>query len=207
MSDTVGILAYGSLIGDPGLEIEPHITRRISCHTPFKVEFARTSRTRNGGPTLVPFDAGAQVAAQVLVVNLPLKEAMHRLYRRETRKIGTNTSYVPPRVAKPNMVVVETISAFEGIDAVLYTRIGANIEGLTATRLAELAVESARVLQDGSDVLAFVGSKHRIVVPELIQVAPRARSNGGAGCRGLVYWPQARSRSRVSIGGAAFVQE
>src|SRR5215207_6605344 len=116
MADTVGILAYGSLIGDPGSEIEPHITRRISCHTPFKVEFARTSRTRKGGPTLVPYDAGAQVAAQIIVVDLPLKEAMDRLYRRETRKIGTNPSYVPPKVVTPNMVVVETIVSFEGID-------------------------------------------------------------------------------------------
>jgi hypothetical protein len=156
MAETVGILAYGSLIGEPGREIESHITRRISCRTPFKVEFARTSRTRNGGPTLVPYDTGAQVAAQILVVDLPLKEAMDRLYRRETRKIGTNTSYVPPKVATPNMVVVETISPFESIDAVLYTRIGANIEGLTATRLAELAVESARVRQDGSDGISYL---------------------------------------------------
>jgi hypothetical protein len=156
MADTVGILAYGSLIGDPGPEIEPHITRRISCHTPFKVEFARASRTRNGGPTLVPYDAGAQVAAQILVVDLPLKEAMNRLYRRETRKIGTDTSYVPPKVITQNTVVIETISPFEGIEVVLYTRIGANIEGLTATRLAELAVESARVRQDGSDGISYL---------------------------------------------------
>jgi len=156
MTETVGILAYGSLMGEPGREIEPHITRRISCHTPFKVEFARTSRTRKGGPTLVPYDAGAQVAAQILVVDLPLKEAMDRLFRRETRKIGTNTSYVPPKVATPNMVVVETIFSFEGIDALLYTRIGANIEELTTIKLAELAVESARVQQDGSDGISYL---------------------------------------------------
>ena len=75
MADTVvGILAYGSLIGDPGAEIEPHITRRISCRTPFKVEFARTSRTRKGGPTLVPYKDGSEVAAQILLVDLSLKE-------------------------------------------------------------------------------------------------------------------------------------
>ena len=38
MPDKVGILAYGSLIGDPGPEIEPHMIRRIPCNTPFKVE-------------------------------------------------------------------------------------------------------------------------------------------------------------------------
>jgi hypothetical protein len=41
----------------------------------------------------------------------------------------------------PNTVLVETIS-FDGIEAVLYTRIGANIDDLTATKLAELAVAS-----------------------------------------------------------------
>ena len=77
--------------------------------------------------------------------------------------------------------------------------------------LAVTGLGLRRKLND--DVLAFVGSKHRIVVPELIQVvrrpgAPRALELG-AGCGGPVYCykPQARSRSRVSIGGAAFVQE
>ena len=83
MPDRVGILAYGSLIGDPGPEIEPHMIRRIPCNTPFKVEFARASRTRTGGPSLIPHDGGSHVAAQILVVDLPLKEATDRLYRRE----------------------------------------------------------------------------------------------------------------------------
>ena len=71
----------------------------------------------------MPYDAGAQVTAQVLVVDLPFLEVMHRPYRRETRKIGTNNSYVPPKVITPNTVFVETVSPFDGIDAVLYTRI------------------------------------------------------------------------------------
>ncbi len=58
MISTVGILAYGSLIDDPGAEIEPVILRRIDCRTPFKVEFARASESRKGGPTLVPYDIG-----------------------------------------------------------------------------------------------------------------------------------------------------
>jgi hypothetical protein len=81
MADAVGILAYGSLIGDPGAEIEPHITRRISCRSPFKVEFARTSRTRKGGPTLVPYKDGSEVAAQILVVE-------YRSRRRPTGSIA-----------------------------------------------------------------------------------------------------------------------
>ncbi len=51
----VGLLAYGSLQSDPGPELSPLIERRITdVLTPFAVEFARSSRTRAGAPTLVP---------------------------------------------------------------------------------------------------------------------------------------------------------
>ena len=61
----IGILAYGSLIDDPDIEIAAataEITRGVQ--TPFSVEFTRSSTTRGGAPTLVPVDVGgAQVAA------------------------------------------------------------------------------------------------------------------------------------------------
>lgn len=48
---TVGILAYGSLIEEPGKEIEPRIIRRINdIETPFPIEFARSSKSRGGAP-------------------------------------------------------------------------------------------------------------------------------------------------------------
>ena len=161
MRDDVGILAYGSLISDSGPEIEPHITRRISCRTPFKVEFARASRTRTGGPTLVPYDEGSQVAAQILVVDLSLKEATDRLYRRETRKFDPDVFYIPPKVITSNTVVVESLRSFERIETVLYTRIAANIEGLTATKLAERAVDSARARQDSRDGISYLMNAKR----------------------------------------------
>jgi hypothetical protein len=47
---TVGILTYGSLIGDPGPEIEEVRTRTIEgLTTPFSVEFARMSGKTRGG--------------------------------------------------------------------------------------------------------------------------------------------------------------
>jgi hypothetical protein len=156
MMDKVGILAYGSLMGEPGPEIGPSIIRRIPCITHFNVEFARASKTRTGGPTLVPYEAGAQVAAQVLVVDMPVNEAMDRLYRRETRKIGTDAVYALPKLVTQNTVVVEAISAFEGVQTVLYTRIGANIEQPSATKLAERAIESARARTDGSDGISYL---------------------------------------------------
>ena len=41
---SIGILAYGSLIPDPGAEIGPVTVRRINgVPTPFPIEFSRSS--------------------------------------------------------------------------------------------------------------------------------------------------------------------
>ena len=47
----IGIMAYGSLIADPGNEIQNRLDHFISdVETPFPVEYARRSgKTRNGG--------------------------------------------------------------------------------------------------------------------------------------------------------------
>lgn len=50
----IGILAYGSLINNPGDELAPLIIERIPCMTPFNVEYARLSLTRDNAPTLIP---------------------------------------------------------------------------------------------------------------------------------------------------------
>lgn len=85
---TVGILAYGSLINEPGIELEQLIVNRINCETPFEVEFARLSKTRGNAPTLIPVKEGegSKVPAQILVLKegTALKEAHDILWRRET---------------------------------------------------------------------------------------------------------------------------
>jgi hypothetical protein len=96
MMDKVGILAYGSLIGEPGPEIEPSIVRRIACVTPFKVEFARASKTRTGGPSLVPYEAGAQVddrSAGVTLDEAPDGWALHLLRSDGTGRISDEPGY------------------------------------------------------------------------------------------------------------------
>jgi hypothetical protein len=56
----IGILAYGSLIEEPGKEIEPLICdHRVRIETPFSIEFGRSSSTRDGAPTVVPAKPGA----------------------------------------------------------------------------------------------------------------------------------------------------
>lgn len=144
----IGIIAYGSLIDDPGKEIEAKIVARVrSIKTPFKVEFARSShKTRDGSPTLIPVEVGGVgVLAEILVLeeNVSLEKAQNMLWRRETRKIQTAETYSPPRSPGTNDVIIERLNDFHGIDVVLYTKIAPNIKNVTSQKLAELAIESA----------------------------------------------------------------
>ena len=89
----IGILAYGSLIADPGWEIRDQTQRMIwSIMTPFPVEYARRSLTRGGSPTLVPVPEGkgipVQAAVYVLRDGVSLQHAKDILFRRELHRPG-----------------------------------------------------------------------------------------------------------------------
>ena len=147
----VGILAYGSLIDNPGKEIEPLIIDRINCKTPFKVEFARTSSSRGGAPTLIPYEAGNEVNAVILVLenSTDLAHAKSMLWRRERHKFdGKNyVEIVSPNI---NQVVVLSVKDFEDVETVIYTSIGKNIDGeINAEKLSQLAISS--ILSDAGD--------------------------------------------------------
>jgi cation transport regulator ChaC len=141
---SVGILAYGSLISNPDSEIECARTRVIeNIQTPFCVEFARSSGKRGDAPTLVPVeDGGSQVKGQVFVMDLTEEEAANVLYRREIDRVGSGKTYAAPEKVTKNKVLVERLTNFAELDIVLYTRIAATIEPLTAERLADLAIKS-----------------------------------------------------------------
>lgn len=144
----VGILAYGSLIEDPGKEIKPLIReRREGVETPFRVEFARSSSKRSGAPTLVPVDTGGSpVRAMILVLDaaINLENAEDLLWRRETRNECSDKHYTRPARSDPNRLVVERLETFAGLDIVLYAKFGRNIEDLSAPALAKLAIASAK---------------------------------------------------------------
>lgn len=143
-TNKIGILAYGSLIDDPGSEIKPYITKKISCTTPFKVEFARTSSSRGGAPTLIPCEDGSEVPAFILVLNndLDLQTAKSFLWRRE-RHVFDGKPYIEVTSPTNKKVVIKCIHDFEGIDTVIYTSIGKNIDGeVTADKLCKLAINS-----------------------------------------------------------------
>src|SRR5260221_2717813 len=92
----IAILAYGSLIDEPGEELENCIVDRLGpILTPFKVEYARSSRTRGGAPTLFPVDGGGfHVSAVVFVLSdaMSEKEAKDMLWRLETRRLQSSYS-------------------------------------------------------------------------------------------------------------------
>jgi hypothetical protein len=156
ISPSIGILAFGSLIDNPGEEIEAAlIGRKLNVRTPFSVEFARSSIKRRGAPTLAPFQQGGRpVLAQILLVNVPEQEAKDRLWRRETNRIEQGGHYTHPANAGPNTLVI--YENYEGVEVVLAARFAATIGPLTAARLAELAIESARLERTGLDGITYL---------------------------------------------------
>lgn len=112
----VGILTYGSLINDPGDEINPFITERISCITPFNVEYSRKSKSRDYAPTLIPVEIGeAAVNAVILVLNdsISLEEAENMLWRRETRETDTSKKYEKKLNPGKNSVQIKILENFQ----------------------------------------------------------------------------------------------
>lgn len=153
----IGILAYGSLIADPGSEIK-ELTHHViaDVETPFAVEYARKSSTRVNAPTLVPVEdkTAAPVKASIFVLNRESKIniAQDILYRRELHMVGnTNRKYKSPAIPGVNSVQIKQIYNYCGIEMVLSTSIGVNIPEIInddisdedkAQLLADLAIGS-----------------------------------------------------------------
>jgi len=145
MNHKIGILAFGSLIQDPGKEIEPLIIDRLLCLTPFKIEFGRVSSTRGNAPTLIPVKiGGSNVKATILILDdqINLQAAIDMLWRRETRTSDLTKSYIPKKHNNNNTVEVKKVENFEGIEQVIYTSIGSNIDEISPQKLADYAIQS-----------------------------------------------------------------
>ena len=185
----ITILAFGSLIDDPGEEISPLISDRIKgVRTPFSIEFARSSSKRCGAPTLIPVDDGGSSVNAVLLVLDPavgVGEAKSLLWRRETRKESSGERYARPANPGPKHVLVECIQDFHGFDVALYTKIGTNIAELNADHLADLAIRSARAKAgaDGKDGISYLASVIRqgITTPLLPRYKTAILRKVGAG--------------------------
>ncbi|HOV48780.1 MAG TPA: hypothetical protein PLM06_09115, partial [Anaerolineae bacterium] len=129
----IGILAYGSLLADPGAELAEAIVDRIPVTTPFAVEYARSSSRRAGAPTLVPVapEFGNPVSAQILVLRADLseQEVKNRLYRREINQVEDyNCIYDDARQrAREDVIAIETARDLGGVPTVFYASLKANI--------------------------------------------------------------------------------
>ena len=147
---SIGILAYGSLLSDRGKKLKPLVVDTIEhVTTPFRVEFARSSSSRDGAPTLIPVNSGgAHVQGAVLVLDskIDLAQAKTLLWRRETRNECSTDRYARPKNPSPNKVLVDTAKDLQDVDVdtILFTKIGSNIKPLTVDRLATLAICSAQ---------------------------------------------------------------
>ncbi len=171
MRNEVGILAYGSLQHDPGPELAPMIERSITdVWTPFEVEFARSSRTRAGAPTLVPVPdgKGAHVRSQVLVlkpdVNVTTGKTL--LYRREIHKAGDSDVVYDEAIQNTRRggVRVAELPDFAGLPVVLYTDLKPNIRLVLSQKTppAAKALELARLAIASVTVETYAGSKDGI---------------------------------------------
>lgn len=154
----IGILAYGSLINDPGIEIVSWIVRRLTTTTPFPVEYARLSRTHGGAPTVVPYSSGNPVKAVVLVLSdfVQLEHAKSLLWGRETGKGHSDQPYRESNA--PDAVVIRDVPGFCGLDHVLYTDFNpqGKLEKPDPHSLACAAICSVAKASPGHDGISYL---------------------------------------------------
>lgn len=145
-NNKLGILAYGSLVDEPGSELNAVIVDRIPCDTPFNVEYARLSSGRSDAPTVIPITGeGKPVKAFILVLadNVTQAQAESMLWRREIRVTEPSRVYRRPPTPHMNSVLVESISNYHSVETVLYTSIQSNMGILnTPAYLAHFAIQS-----------------------------------------------------------------
>ena len=154
----IGALAFGSLITEPGPELQSKISMRIKVKTPFPVEYGRISRTRGDAPTLVPHESGAPVSAEILVLDddVSIAEATDMLWRRERRHEGTGENY--SRGTGENSVLVEEFHEDPCVSTVLYTdfNMSGKIPHPTAADLAKRAIASVAAAKEGMDGITYL---------------------------------------------------
>lgn len=145
----IGILAFGSLIDNPGKEIKELEIKRIDCETPFKVEFARISSSRGEAPTLVPvqnYAKGKKVKSKLIVVNesTSLDDLKSILWRRERHITDRTKVFNIPEKPTPKNVLIGELENFYNVQKVIYTTFLPQKEynDLNPEKLADFAIRS-----------------------------------------------------------------
>ena len=168
-TQTVGILAYGSLICDPGCGIRDNRIRIIhDVCTPFNVEFARRSTGRGKAPTLVKVShGGSRVKCKIFVMGLSKEDTKKALFKREMRLTCKELEgYSDSDINKK----ISPLENFSGIDIVYYANFKDNIidRNRTPKKLAKYAIKSvtkAAPFRDG--ISYFMAAKECGIVTAL----------------------------------------
>lgn len=172
-SQKIGILAFGSLIDDPGDELQSVIDeRKEGVITPFNIEYGRKSSKRGNAPTLIPVSTGGQkVKATLLILReeLTLEEVKNRLYRRETNNVGTNWSYTERKNPTPNQLLIQEHTDINDVRVYLTANYGCNLAEITPDILADLAIESfkSNEVEKGRDGITYLKNNidNKIITP------------------------------------------
>ncbi len=140
----VGILAFGSVMFDPGKEIVDATESKVAgITTEFSVEFARSSKTRAFAPTLAVVKGGGSAVQGTLFIlkeNISLIEAKNLLYRREMNKTGDlSVEYF----GSQDWIEIKHTRAIMDCNNVIFASMTPNISNLSPKKLAELALASA----------------------------------------------------------------
>jgi hypothetical protein len=156
--EMLSILGFGSLIYDPGPEIQEASLAVRPTVSPFPVEYARQSIKRKGAPTLVRCADGGQVIGVLFVMRdeITEAEASTRLWRRETGKIGTGQVYTRPPVPLPTSFLVEHVQ--EGDDRILYSDFidESKLTTPTGAALTDMAIASVKDADPGMDGISYL---------------------------------------------------
>lgn len=145
----IGILAFGSLIDNPGEEISKIENHRIDCETPFKVEFARISSSRSNAPTLIPVgntSKGRNIKSVIIVLkdDIQLEDAKSILWRRECHITDKSKIYKERKNPTSKNVLIGEYENLNNVDKVLYTSflIQEEYKNISSEKLADFAIYS-----------------------------------------------------------------
>ena len=101
---------------------KPLIIDKVLCVTPFNVEYARLSLSRDNAPTLIPTEGeGKPVKAMILVLSndVTRTQAESMLWRRETRTTDITKNYTKSSKPSINTVLINCVNNFISIEEVL----------------------------------------------------------------------------------------
>lgn len=173
----IGILAFGSLINDPGEEINKLEIARIDCKTPFKIEFLRISSSRGKAPTLIPVmddSIGKQNNAKIIIIdeNTSLDNAKSILWRRECHKKDKSEKFTKPESPTSKNVLIGELENFYGVEKIIFTYflLQSEYKDLTPEKLADFAIESILSnagIEEQDGIRYLLSAKRSGIVTEL----------------------------------------